>query len=420
MKNRSKKATVLIYTLFLLNIALILGLVVFNVAWILMDSTAYYSTVRKLSNNIIYKSNIALKYDTAMNSNGTGYSDFISCPPNVTMSGNTVVSTTVYTTMKYAAGRYYCEWVFTWAVWWASAVQIYFNDVNFLFTWATFKNSTIWVTSWYTTAVGNTAFSDSNNTQISFPITSLENRDKLDDNFNSDNYKTNSTGTTNYPGNYADDDVEGRKIIYFYIPMGAGYVNIFWNSPTATATIANNSNNTDTFYKKMWTVTNARVFLDIDHPFGFQLVRFDKAAYLASKELIANQILTSSSPIGRIWFVQSDGTISTNNMTPTGSEYAFDFANEMYGLFLSNQWNGTLLFNLKAYTSTGAWIYITPIEDSATNLIKYSGTDILIDNDNKYIGNEFEVVALKTKITFTGSAGPSCTYDLGLFWYCSF
>lgn len=91
-------------------------------------------------------------------------------------------------------------------------------------------------------------------------------------------------------------------------------------------------------------------------------------------------------------------------MTPTGSEYAFDFVNEMYGLFLSNQGNGTLLFNLKAFTSTGAGIYITPIEDSATNLIKYSGTDILVDNDSKYIGNEFEVVALKTVITFSGSA----------------
>lgn len=420
MENRSKKATVLIYTLFLLNIALILGLVVFNVAWILMDSTTYYSTVRKLSNNILYKSNIALKYDTAVNSNGTGYSDFTSCPPNVTMSGNTVVSTTVYTTMKYAAGRFYCEGVFTGAVWWPSPVQIYYNDVNFMFTWATFKGNTIWVTSWYSTAVGNTSFWDSNNTQISFSLLWLENRDRLDDNFNSDNYKTNSTGTTNYPWNYADDDVEGRKIIYFYIPMWAWYVNVFWNSPTVTATIANNPNNTDTFYKKIGIVSNARVFLDIDHPYGFQLVRFDKARYVASKELVANQILTSSSPTGRIWFVQSDGTISTNNMTPTGSEYAFDFVNEMYGLFLANQGNGTLLFNLKAYTSTGAGIYITPIEDSATNLIKYSGTDILIDNESKYIGNEFEVVALKTVITFSGSAWPSCTYGLGLFGYCSF
>lgn len=67
-----------------------------------------------------------------------------------------------------------------------------------------------------------------------------------------------------------------------------------------TATIANNPNNTDTFYKKIGIVSNARVFLDIDHPYGFQLVRFDKARYVASKELVANQILTSSSPTGRI------------------------------------------------------------------------------------------------------------------------
>ena len=420
MKNRSLQATVLIYTLFLLNIALILWLVVFNVAWILLDSSNYYNTVRKLSNNILYKSNIALKYDARVNSDGSWYSDSVSCPTTVTMSGRTARSTTVYTALTYSGWIFYCQGAFTWSVGGGSnLLQIFFNDTNFAFTGAIFKSS--WVNLvWLTTAVGKSNFIDSDSTLISFSLAWLEGKDKIDDNYNSDNYKVNSTGTTNYPGGYGDNDADARKIIYFYIPPWWGYTNIFWNSPTITTVVANNTNNIDLINQKMWWVTSAKMLLDVDQPYWFQLVKFDKTKYLATKELIPTQIITSTSWAWRIGYIQTDGSIATTWLTPTGSEYNFNYTTDMYGLFLSNQGTQTMLFSLKASTSTGAGIYISPIDDSSNTLIHFLGNDILVDQDNKYIGSEFDVVALKVFASYAGVAGPSCTYGAWLFGYCAF
>ena len=88
-------------------------------------------------------------------------------------------------------------------------------------------------------------FLDSDNTLISFSVSSLAWVDSIDDNFNSDNYQAGSTWNTYYPNNFQDDDNLARKLIYSYITPNSWFVNIFWSNSNIAEFINDNSNNND-------------------------------------------------------------------------------------------------------------------------------------------------------------------------------
>jgi hypothetical protein len=70
-----------------------MGLVILNLSIEIFNNNEYQNIIRKLSNNITYKANLAFKYSKLLNANGSGYTDLISCPTSVTMSGTTLAST---------------------------------------------------------------------------------------------------------------------------------------------------------------------------------------------------------------------------------------------------------------------------------------------------------------------------------------
>jgi len=121
MKN-TKKANILIYTIVLVNLALIMAIVVLNNT-ILLENTSKMSSIEKiLSQSIMQKASFAIKYTQYLNSNGAGFVDIISCPDSVTMSGSTLKSTGLISTIKYNATGIYCTGVYN-----ANEFKIFFN-----------------------------------------------------------------------------------------------------------------------------------------------------------------------------------------------------------------------------------------------------------------------------------------------------
>ena len=98
----------------------------------------------------------------------------------------------------------------------------------------------------------------------------------------------------------------------------------------------------------------------------------------------------------RLWYIQNNGTVSTGGLSiKTGNELIFDFINNDYAVFLNNNSTGTLFFNLRAYTTSGSWVYINGIDDSDTLINRFLWNDIIIDSDGKYMSNQFQVIWLK-------------------------
>lgn len=384
MKNKNNIiGSVLIYTLFLINIAMIFALVVFNIAGVVIDNNEYQHIARKLSNNILYKGNLAIKYVRSLNSNGSWYTDNISCP-TLTMSGNTL-SGSVATTMIVSWVTKYCLGTYNWL-----SVYLFHNNTYTWFTWAEYQGDQIYLSG----GIGLTNFT-TDNTLLSFSLWGLAWIDGYDDNFNSDDYKPTSTGTLAYPNSFQDDDNLPRRLNYFYVPPDSGYVNIFFNNQNISDFISGNTNNDDGVNYNLWDVGTGRVYLDIDKYFWIKLVKFSKSRFDNFKELIALETFESLNNEWRIWFIQDDGSVSTWWLVTTGNEYDFDFTNNYYGIFLRNFSTGTLLFQMKAYTSTGAAVYLTPLDDDDPNVIKYLWNDIIIDSEGKYVYNQFEIVWLK-------------------------
>lgn len=383
MKN-FKKASVFVYTLFLISIALLMGLVILNLSIDIFNNNEYQNIIRKLSNNISYKANLAFKYSKILNSNGSGYIDVLSCPSSVTMSWNTL-NATFSTSLSYTGSEFVCSWTYS-----STGVNIYFNDVYTAFSGAIYT----WLTVGFTGGVYNAVFSDVNNTRITF-VAWWAWVDQIDDNANSDNYRVTSTGSIYYPSWREDDDVLARKTIYFYLPPWGGLTNIFWSNNLYNNYIKSNSNNTDIVNRPVWDATSANLFIDVDKDFSLQIVRFDKAQYTNFKELVPTQVIKSNQMFGRLWFIQNNGNVSTWWLVKTWQEMVFDFVNHDYALFLTNFSTWTLFFNLKGYTTTWSWLYINPINDTDTILNRFLGNDIIIDSDKRYISNQFEVIDIK-------------------------
>lgn len=119
---KNLKANTLLYVLILVNIALIMWVVVFNNSITISNNLNVWTNSEELYRNIYDKWHIALQSVEKFNSNWNGFTDIISCPTNVTMSGSTYKVTWIVTQMAYDHGTIYCKWIYRW-----DEFRIYFN-----------------------------------------------------------------------------------------------------------------------------------------------------------------------------------------------------------------------------------------------------------------------------------------------------
>jgi hypothetical protein len=218
--------------------------------------------------------------------------------------------------------------------------------------------------------------------------------DGIDDNCNSDNYMTNSTGWVSYPDNFEDDDVKWRKELSWYISKKNWFKNIFFNTEKYKNIIENNTNNNDLLNSKIWTVDEWYLYLDIDKNIELKILEFDKTIYNNSKELILLNTYNSSISSWS-WFISIDILNKLNLWTLFSINFKFDFKNKLYAIFVKNMEKNALLYNLKGETVSWTWIYIVPIDDSKEKEIEFLGSEIIITENNTLISKEKKIIYKK-------------------------
>ncbi len=119
---KNLKANTLLYVLILVNIALIMGVVVFNNSITISNNLSIWTNSEEMYRNIYDKWNIAIQSVKKFNSNWQGFIDILSCPTNVTMSGSNYKVTWINTQMAYEHWTIYCKWTYRW-----DDFKIFFN-----------------------------------------------------------------------------------------------------------------------------------------------------------------------------------------------------------------------------------------------------------------------------------------------------
>ena len=334
---------------------------------------------------ITTKSELAMKYARDTNNTGSGFQDSISCPWSVTMDGLIQPLATFSTTLTYATGSFFCQGIYAW-----NPVKVIFNtgltDIGFAdylgFQIPLNSISPSWV------------FPDPDATTISIAASYPLTPDGIDDDFDSDNYSAYSTGTTLYPNGYNDNDDDSRRMTYGYIIENSGYYNVLWSNSKMKQYIQDNVSNNHPSFSKIWNTSSWYLFLDIDSSFRMTLYRINATQYNTTWELVVNEIIAGTWEIASIGYLQKDLSLSPVK-TGTG-EYAFDFVNNDYALFIENTSSGALLYRLRWENAlTGSGIYLNPLKDTDISIFWYLWSHLLIDEEQKLIGDQFEVLGLK-------------------------
>lgn len=384
---KTQKATVLIYILFLVALAMTFASIVLDNFSYLSYYSSFSDIENKLYENIKSRAKILVDRNEALNNNWSGFTDAISCPQNIAMSGSTL-SGTINSTLTYSGGSIYC--LSTYQA--ADDISIYFNTGYTDFTLADYDWSLASI-SW-----GIWSFSDGDSTNIDFSAyIATMTWDLIDDDFNSDNYKWNSTWSTSYPNSYEDDDNLGRKEFFWFVTPDLWFSKIFWSTSQIEDIISNNPNNNDSLNAKLWDVSDARLHIDIDKQYEIKLIKIDKTTYDDTWEIKISDTLTSSWSTWKVWYLQDDLTFS---WWVTWSEYQFDFTVNDYAIFLKSAWSDSIyttwtwtIFYKITWEDAVTWsgIYLVPIDESNPNFTKFVWNELLIDIDWKYIPKHSEI-----------------------------
>lgn len=376
MRLKSKTATVLIYTIVLVNLSLLMAIVILNNGSLLSSSKQTENFATKLINNITDSVNVNIKLHKTLNNNGSWFIDDIACPNNVTMSGVTSIVTDLVFTwwVVYCTGDYLSS----------NDFKIYFNaDLDNLDV-AEYNNEFRSITGLTTSAFSDGAILNLNTT------TSYLRSDDIDDNFNSDNYRVNSTWAVDYPDGYGDDDTNVRKTIYGYVSPDAGFTKIFWSNEKTNRYISDNTNNDDIINARAST-SSWFLVLDADKSFDIKILELDRAAYSNLNEIRAINTIDNSVATWLIGHIQTDGSLDSAN----ASGYEFDFPNKDYAVFLNNTGTWVLFYTLSGEALSGSGLYINPIIDDHPSMIRVLGNDIILNPQWLYIWKQSEIVVAK-------------------------
>ncbi len=383
---QTKQAMVLVYILFLVLLAMIFATVLLNNNAALFNISQFFDIDTKLYSNIKADSRIMVQENRKYNLNGWGFIDNVSCPESVTMSWS-LVKDTIITSLKTDGVNIYCKWNYYW-----NDVNLYFDEdftdiVNSEYLW-----NNVSINSWF----GVTNFWDPDLTYINFVWSMYLLWEWVDDNFNSDNYRVTSNWTTStwtyYPDDYADDDVEWRKRILGYVSDTDGLKKIFWSTTKQANIIDQNSNNWDDLNVKIWNANQARLYLDIDSAADIKLYKFDKTVFDSTNELRLREVVKWSVGWSAKWYIQNNSGTLWLSENLTTNEFNFDFTTNDYAIFLQKTWSWTLTYKMRWETNLGKWIYIVPLDDSDSKVVRYLWSEIIIDESWNMISKQADLL----------------------------
>ena len=386
MKN--KKASIFIYSILLVTLALSLWLMIMNNSSILISNQNYYEKERLNYNNINSKIDLFQKKIIETNSDWSWFIDNIWCPKDFTMSWTTVKWTNIDTSLIFSGSLYekfYCSWFFNWY-----KIKFFFNSNYDDFNKAEYKTKNLVINSWSL----SWNFSDSENTLLD-----LENKnnyyysDNIDDNFNSDNYIWTNSWITYYPENYEDNDDFVRKNINGLV-IPNSIQNIFWNNHKIEKYIDKNINNTWSLNINLWKVENWNLFLEINNNLDFKIIEYSKQRFQNFNEIKKNYTYTWS--ISWSWYIEKIWNTLSLNTSTGANTYNFDFKNLWYIFFLENKSSSDFIsYNLSWINNTWSGIFLNPINDTGINTFSALGYDVLISEKWTLSSKILEIVKEK-------------------------
>jgi hypothetical protein len=377
--------SVLVYTMVLVVLWVFMATVVLNVATELSVEYKNRNIEISLQGTITTKSELAMKYARDTNNTGSWFVDVISCPTSVTMDGVIQPAATFSTTLLYATGSFFCQGTYA-----GNPLRIVFNWILSDIAFADYQWFQIPINSGSTSWV----FPDADTTTISLAASYPLLPDGIDDNFDSDNYTAFSTWVVQYPNGYVDNDDDSRRMAYGYIIENSWYYNILWSNTKMKQYIDQNPSNNHPRFWKISNTSSGHLYLDIDSPFRMILYRMSPTAYNTTWELVIQEIITGTGQSASIGYLQKNLSLSAVK-TGTG-EFAFDFVNNDYALFIENTSTWALLYRLRWENAlTGSGIYLNPLKDNDISVFSFLGSHLLIDEEQKLLGNQFEILGLK-------------------------
>lgn len=326
-----------------------------------------------------------LKRAAFFNSDGNGFNPARSCPGAVTMSGTVGgITETVTTAAKVRGGRLVCEGVSAAGI----SLRLEYSSDYSTFLTGTYVNSlnvNPTAGSGAGTLLGAT-FSDPEAKFVSFALPS--NFSNYDGGLDSDNYDVGSTGSVSYPDGYADNDADARLYPTGLVRNDSGWNLAYWSNPKTSTAIDRNPNNSGSVFFRPSQTSTGFLFFDIDRPFALRLVEFDSAAFKDSGELRRLSVLETSSSSGTIGYLQKNLSFS-GTRSSGDSAMPFDFKNRNFAVFVSYPpaYSGSvthLKYRIAGETEGGTGMYLVPIDDSVSGVLKYFGSDIVIDSSGNY------------------------------------
>ena len=393
MKNwKNLSATVLVYTLVLVNLALIMGVVIMNNNSVLDNNEKAYYLNKEISHNIIEKSQLSIKHAKNLNSNGSGFIDEIQCP-NLTLSGSSIRETfptfakpdTVNKNLFCeGTGSNYGKFILTYDNNISPKQFTQVESVNFwqiqnfpVFSSSNPEQKTFW------------SFFAADFPRASFLNTDFQNSDGIDDNFDSDNYKPNSTGAIAYPNSQFDDDTNTQKLLFGYVWESVWYKNIFWSNSKIIKYLSGSVHDDSQIGQDL-----AVLHLKTDLNNKLKVVQFDKSLFDANWELkpISTENITLSNvPESHEGYIQTNGSLSS---TKTWNEMVFNFELSDYALFINNTSTGSLRYDLRAENATWDSLSLNPINFDWAKSIEVLWYDVL-EKEWRYSSKMFEVSSKK-------------------------
>jgi len=390
MKVGSKKWSILIYALVLVTISLTMATILLSTSVTLSLNNTYVNVKSKLSRVSSDDARVIFKLAKTLNSNGGGFTDNLSCPTSVSMSGSTN-SWTISTSLFADESSIYCSGTYL-----SQPLKIYLNSWSTDFSLAEYDGSLITLANSWSWKKANLAFTDTDDTLLDFSWYDYTVGELQDDNANSDNYSVTSTGSELYNYNFQDDDALHRKIKFWYVGPWTGFNSIFWNNTKTSKYIDANTNNWDTLNSKIWLSHSWSLYLSVDQWAILYLYKFNKTKYNSFNELKIDEkldwILTSGE-----WYIQNSGWILTLSAALSGrNDYIFDFTVNDYALLLENTTDEVLSYSIKWYDNIlNKDLYIVPVDDSENTLLKYLWNSIIIDEEKRLVYEQKEVVSSK-------------------------
>ncbi len=410
-----KKGSVFIYAIILVNIAIFLAFLVFTKSEILLKNADFQEYEYVMTRNIWEKSDLAVRYDKNVNSDGFGFRQTRCCPNSINVTWASTYNGP--TTLAFTWGVLFCE-----ATWSTNSLRLLYQwDYEYFSSGAyngMFGDITIGASN---TGIVSTASWDLN---FTFALPAMCD---IDSDLNSDNYSVYSTGSVLYgtaaspinpeqwPG---DNDALAREVSYGYVKRNGGYYNIFFNPIKYNEYIENNTNNLsgatatpDPLHAFLSLTSTGYVYLDIDQPAKFKIIEFSSGIYNTSGELKRISEKTFDLTTSWYWFLQYSLTGTPASLsgvlwsTPLNNVYiipeVLDFKNKLYWLFLSYSGATTGISDFLTYKlrlvdgTTGKRVYHVALDDSDPNMFKYLGYDILISDNGWYYFREMPIIRPK-------------------------